>query len=139
MGKDQHSQSKEDSVCFGKQSPIENFQNNEAGEWTWNENNIKVFLEKRKKEVQLGIETGGIRRRILFFCYFPFLISGRQDLLMKRNGQLYPFARYIMLDFPIETLTRSSTSYIKTPRGYQPKCFSKNVNFPFFYIIFFFN
>jgi hypothetical protein len=48
---------------------------------------------------------------------------------MKKNLKLFPFYRFIMLDFPGNLLTRSSSTYVKMPEGYMSLDSPKNVNY----------
>jgi hypothetical protein len=64
--KDNESPFEKNSVSSTNKIKNPEFHNCEFGNWPWKENNIKVFLNKRKREVRLGIETGGIRSKLFF-------------------------------------------------------------------------
>ena len=44
-----------------------------------------------------------------------------------KNKEVYPYLRYVMMDFNIENLQKFDLSYIKTPKGYQADDTFKNV------------
>lgn len=98
----------------------------QLGLWLWSKNNIQVFLDKRNKEIDLGVQFQNIKSKSQFADYI--LMTEKEHKQLQINRRKCPFFRYVMLDFPIESLKRTSTSYIETPPGYQTDCVPKHVS-----------